>query len=94
VRWRRKAGTARGVRRLLAVALILEGYSRTGATERCGMERQTLRDWVRRYNAEGIAGLKSGHGPGHRPSLTAAQMAELKELVLQGPDPEKDGVVR
>jgi transposase len=58
------------------------------------MERQTLRDWVHRYNAEGIVGLKSSHGPGKPPLLTAAQMAELKAMVLKGPDPEKHGVVR
>jgi transposase len=82
------------VRRLLALALVLEGHSRTEASERSGMDRQTLRDWVHRYNAEGIEGLKSSHGPGQPPALTAAQMTELKALVLKGPDPEKDGVVR
>src|SRR5271163_4479700 len=41
------------VRRLLALALILEGRSRTEAAEQCGMDRQTLRDWVHRYNAAG-----------------------------------------
>jgi transposase len=82
------------VRRLLALALVLEGASRTDAAERSGMDRQTLRDWVHRYNARGIDGLKSGHGPGQPPALTATQMAELKELVLNGPDPAKDGVVR
>jgi transposase len=49
---------------------------------------------VHRYNAEGIEGLKSGHGPGKPPSLTGEQMAELKATVLQGPDPEQHGVVR
>jgi len=82
------------VRRLLALAFILDGHSRTEAAERAGMERQTLRDWVHRYNAEGIAGLRSSHGPGKPPLLTAAQMAELKATVLKGPDPEKHGVVR
>jgi transposase len=82
------------VRRLLALAFILEGASRTEAAARSGMERQTLRDWVHRYNAEGITGLRSGHGPGKPPSLTAEQMAELKATVLKGPDPEKHGVVR
>ena len=82
------------VRRLLALALILDGLSRTEAAERSGMERQTLRDWVHRYNAEGIAGLRSGHGPGQPPLLTPERMAELKALVLEGPDPEKHGVVR
>lgn len=82
------------VRRLLALAFVLDGHTRTEAADRAGMDRQTLRDWVHRYNAEGIAGLKSGHGPGKPPSLNREQMAELKAMVLKGPDPEKHGVVR
>lgn len=82
------------VRRLLALALVLEGFSRTEAAERNGMDRQTLRDWVHRYNTDGVPGLRSSHGPGKSPLLTAEQMAELKELVVNGPDPVKDGVVR
>jgi transposase len=58
------------------------------------MDRQTLRDWVLRYNAEGVAGLRSIRIGGHPASLTGAQMAELKELTIKGPDPEKDKVVR
>ena len=45
------------VRRLLALALILDGYSRTDAAALNGMDRQTLRDWVHRYNADGLDGL-------------------------------------
>ena len=45
------------VRRLLALAMILEGHSRTEAAEMNGMDRQTLRDWVHRYNAEGLEGV-------------------------------------
>ena len=79
---------------MLAIALVLEGCSRTEAAKRCGMDRQTLRDRVHRYNTDGIEGLKSGHGPGQPPSLTADRLAELKALVLKGPDPAKHGVVR
>jgi transposase-like protein len=79
------------VRRLMALALILEGQSRTEAARQSGMERQTLRDWVHRYNAEGVAGLSFRVGPGPSPLLTEAQMAELKELVVKGPDPETAG---
>lgn len=82
------------VRRLLALALILEGQSRTEAARQSGMERQTLRDWVHRYNAEGVAGLSSRVGAGPEPLLNEAQMAALKELVVNGPDPETDKVVR
>lgn len=82
------------VRRLLALAFVLDGHSRTEAADRTGMDRQTLRDWVHRYNAEGIEGLKSNHGPGKPASLTTEQMAELKAMVLKGPDPAKHGVVR
>ena len=58
------------------------------------MQRQTLRDWVHRYNAEGIEGLKSRKCPGAAPRLTQAQKAELKALVVQGPDPAVHKVVR
>ena len=82
------------VRRMLALALVLEGRSRTEAAELNGMDRQTLRDWVHRYNAEGVRGLRSGRAPGRAPSLTASQRAELLELVIAGPDPDIHGVVR
>ena len=49
------------VRRLLALALVLEGRSRAEAAAQNGMDRQTLSDWVHRYNASGIDGLKSRH---------------------------------
>ena len=81
------------VRQLFALAFILDGYTRTDAAKQSGMERQTLRDWVHRYNQKGLDALTCGHGPGQPPSLTAAQMAELKALVLNGPAPEKHGVV-
>lgn len=82
------------VRRLLALALVLEGRSRTEAATLNGMDRQTLSDWVHRFNAEGIDGLKSRKSPGREPFLTAAQKAELRELVIQGPDPAVHKVVR
>ncbi|WP_155847501.1 helix-turn-helix domain-containing protein, partial [Asticcacaulis sp. AC402] len=55
---------ANAARRMLALALILEGRTRTEAAMICGMERQTLRDWVHRYNAEGLAGLSDRPLPG------------------------------
>jgi transposase len=58
------------------------------------MDRQTLRDWVHRYNAGGVEGLVSGKSTGRLPKLDAAQMAQLYDLVVKGPDPEIDGVVR
>jgi len=58
------------------------------------MDRQTLRDWVHRYNAAGIAGLTSRCSSGRPPALDEAQMDELKALVIKGPDPETDKVVR
>jgi transposase len=89
-----KARDGRIVRRLLAIASLLEGKSRTDAATQSGMDRQILCDWVHRYNAEGVAGLASRLHPGPVPSLNDQQMAELKALVIAGPDPETDGVVR
>lgn len=82
------------VRRLLAVALVLEGRSRTEAASLNGMTRQTLRDWVHRYNAEGVPGLQSRTGRGRPPFLSDEQMEELREMVLKGPDPERHIVMR
>ena len=82
------------VRRILALAMILDGRSRTEAAEMNGMDRQTLRDWVHRYNACGIGGLKSRRQPGRAPLLTPLQKAELLDVVIAGPDPEIHGVVR
>jgi transposase len=79
---------------LLALALVLEGYSRSEAATLSGMDRQTLRDWVHRYNADGVDGLKSRHSSGRPPALSEEQKAQLLELVLKGPDPETDKVVR
>src|SRR5580700_4462486 len=73
------------VRRLLAIALVPDGRSRAEAAELNGMDRQTLSDWVHRYNVDGIDGLKSRHLPGATPRLSEAQRAELRELVVAGP---------
>jgi transposase len=67
---------------------------RKTAAETCGMDRQTLRDWVHRYNAEGLVGLRNHKPAGRGSKLTARQLAELAELVEAGPDPTVHGVVR
>ena len=85
---------ARASRRMLALALVLDGRSRTEAAQSCGMDRQTLRDWVHRYNVEGLAGLADRPLPGRTPLLEAEQMNELAAIVEAGPDPETDGIVR
>jgi len=66
------------VRRLLALASILEGRCRGEAAAHSGMDRQTLCDWVHRYNAAGIDGLKSHRSRGRAPVLSTAQMAEFE----------------
>ena len=90
----RRIKNGRVVRRLLAIALVLEGADRASAARSCGMDRQTLRDWVHRYNAEGIAGLYDRGGRGAKARLSTKQQAQLVAWVESGPDPKKDGVVR
>ena len=94
---RREAARGRdadAARRMLAIALVLDGRSREDAAEACGMDRQTLRDWVHRYNAEGLAGLANRRAPGPAPRLSAGQEAAVDRWVEQGPELERDGVVR
>jgi len=89
-----KVGDGAMVRRLLALALLLEGCSRDEAARLNGMTRQTLRDWVHRFNAEGVAGLGSRTSPGRPPVLSEERMADLRALVVEGPDPERHKVAR
>jgi transposase len=89
-----KSRDAQAARRMLAIALVLEGADRATAAETCGMDRQTLRDWVHRYNAEGLAGLANRRGRPQPRRLDAGQVTELAAWVDAGPDPETDGVVR
>lgn len=86
--------------RLLALANALDGMSREAAARAAGMDRQTLRDWVVRFNAEGVAGLRDQPRPGRPPRMTEGrpprmaegQQAAFEAVVLRGPDPERDGV--
>ncbi len=89
-----RTGDANAARRMLALALVMEGKSRSEAAATCGMDRQTLRDWVHRYNAVGLEGLSDKLAPGRRPRLSSEQEAELAELVRQGPNLAEHGVVR
>jgi transposase len=82
------------VRRLLALAMVLDGRPRSEAASSNGMDRQTLRDWVHRYNRAGVEGLQSRRPPGRPAFLTDQQMAELYELVVKGPDLAVDKSVR
>lgn len=85
---------AKAARRMLAIALVMEGVDRRSAAETCGMDRQTLRDRIHRYNEEGLDGLSNRRSTGRRSRLGAEQKAELARMVREGPDPEVDGVVR
>ena len=85
---------AKVARRMLAIALVLEGYPRQEAAEMCGMDRQTLRDWVHRYNAAGLVGLSNRVAPGPTPRLSAEQEATVARWIEEGPDVERHGVVR
>jgi len=58
------------------------------------MDRQTLRDWVIRYNAEGLTGLSDRVPPGPAFRLSPEQIAALFEFVEAGPDPAVDQVLR
>jgi transposase len=90
----REAEDADQVRRLLAIAAVYEGKTRLAAARVGAMDRQTLRDWVHRFNAEGPAGLIDRKAPGARRRLSAEEEAALTTLIEGGPDRARDGVVR
>jgi transposase len=90
----RLAEDADQARRMLAIALVLEGASRADAARAAGAQRQTLRDWVIRYNAEGLEGLVDRPKPGRQPRLKPEHLADFDQLVEDGPSLEEDKVVR
>jgi transposase len=79
--------------RLLALANALDGLPREEAARLAGMTGQTLGDWVHRYNAEGVEGLRDRHRPGRPCALDEGRQAALKALILKGPKLERDGCV-
>ena len=93
-RFAQRARDAAQTRRLLAIAAVLDGASREEAAKIGGMDRQTLRDWVIRFNAQGADGLINIPSAGVPPKLKAMHEAFLARLVEEGPIPAIHGVVR
>jgi putative transposase len=78
--------------RMLAIANELDGYERAEAAQLAGMSDQALRDAIKRFNAEGLDGLRDRRRSGRPRRLTAEQEAEVKAAVLAGPDIENDSL--
>ena len=90
----KRAKDAAQARRLLAIAAVLDGASREAAAKIGGMDRQTLRDWVIRFNEQGPDGLVNIPSPGVPPKLDDTHKAFLARIVEEGPIPAVHGVVR
>ena len=90
----RASRDASQTRRLLALAAIYDGASRTEAARIGGVGLQIVRDWVARFNAEGPMGLVNRKAPGKPPRLTLQQRMALAQAVEAGPAAEVHGVVR
>src|ERR1700692_647907 len=90
----KRSSDAAQTRRLLALAAIYDGGSRTEAAKMGGVGLQTVRDWVLAFNAEGPPGLVNGKAPGNAPLLAEAHRQALLQIVESGPTPAVHGVVR
>ncbi len=90
----RRCDNSNQSRRLLSLAAVYDGMSRTQAARIGGMDRQTLRHWVLRFNADGPEGLLDRWSPGPARRLSDDQLRELAGIVETGPDMHTDGVVR
>ena len=93
-RFAKKSKDNNQARRLLSLAAVRDGMNRTEAARIGGMDRQTLRDWVHRFNESGIDGLLDHKAPGRAPRLSKEQKAKLEKIVEAGPDLATDSVVR
>src|SRR5664279_4574409 len=81
-------------RRLLALAAIYDGATRTEAAKIGGVGLQIIRDWVMRFNARGVSGLLDGKSPGQPAKLNDAQRQAIMRMIESGPIPAIHGVVR
>ena len=90
----RQVGDANQTRRLLALASIYDGSSRSAAAKMVGVGVQIIRDWVERFNEEGPEGLVNRKSKGAKPKLNAEQRAALVRMVESGPIASIHGVVR
>lgn len=93
-RFARRSRDPDQVRRVLAIALILDGGSRSEAAKVAGVTLQIVRDWVLRFNEGGPAGLATRKAPGRASILNDEQRARLAAVVEAGPVPAAHGVVR
>ena len=90
----KKARDVGQARRLLVLAAIYDGASRSEAAATGAVGLQTVRDWVLRFNARGPKGLIDGKAPGKPAKLNEEQRRKLAAIVERGPIPSVDGVVR
>jgi transposase len=81
-------------RRLLALAAIYDGGTRSQAAAIGGVGLQTVRDWVLRFNAHGPVGLRDGKAPGQPAILSDEHRQHLVQMIEAGPIPAVHGVVR
>ena len=89
-----RSKNTRIARRLLALAMVVDGHSRAIAARSGAMDLQTLRDWVHRYNEHGLPGLSDAAHPGRPRSLSGKQEIEVNAWGEKGPDLAEHGVVR
>ena len=90
----REQRSGRVASRMFAIANGLDGLSREDAATHAGMERQSLRDWVHRFNAEGVAGLEDRPRQGRPRRMDAGIEKALCTRVDAGPDAKTDKLVR
>jgi transposase len=90
----RKTKDAGQARRLLALAAVYDGATRTAASKIGGVTLQIVRDWVVKFNAQGPDGLIDRKAPGQPPRLNDTHRAALAAMIESGPMPSRHGVVR
>jgi transposase len=92
--WAKKTKDGPQARRLLALAAIYDGATRTEAAKIGDVTLQIVRDWVMKFNADGPDGLIDRKSPGQPSRLNDTHRAALAAMIESGPIPAIHGVVR
>ena len=82
---RSRTAPARAVERARIVALAGEGAGVAEVARAVGVCEDTVRRWIKRFNAGGLAGLADAGRPGRPPTYTPAEVGEVVAASLTAP---------
>lgn len=74
--------------RLLAIRLVVMANTVPQAAKAVGLKERQTRNWIHRFNAEGVNGLRDRPRPGQPVKLTRQKESVFRERIVKGASPK------